>query len=152
MKKIIALLAIVAFTINVNAQSTSPRWGSGNPQNDNTGRILTYANLSVTTASTTTVAYQKPNAWKTVIKVGKLTRALTDSLSVSNAYLGDEVTFIFSADTLTAGRVVTFGNNIRSAGTLTVPNSKSSRSGEATATFVFDRVYWTEKSRTINTN
>jgi hypothetical protein len=153
MKKLLSIFVLTAlFAVNLNAQSTSPRWGSGPPSNDNTGRVLTYAVQSVTTTTATSVAYQKPKAWKTVIKVGTLQHALTDSLSVTNAYLGDEVTFIFKADTLTAGRVVTFGNNIRSAGTLTVPNNKSSHSGQATATFVFDGVYWTEKSRTINTN
>ena len=155
MKKIASTLFLVAlFATNVNAQSTTPRWGSGPPTNDNTGRVLTYNVISVVTNTATAVAYQKPNAWKTVIHVGTLTHALTDSLSIANAYDGDEVTFVFSADTLTAGRVVTFGNHLYSAGTLTVPNSKSSHSGTATATFIYDgqKSRYTEKSRTINTN
>lgn len=140
------------FAVSMQAQSVLPRWGSGAPQNDNTGRILTYSVLSTTTGTATAVAYQKPMTYGTIIKVGTLTHALTDSLSTAYSFLGDVVTFVFTADTLTAGRVVTFGNNIKSAGTLTVPNSKSSHSGEATATFVFDGAKWTEVSRAINTN
>lgn len=153
MKKI-AIIAFLFITSLVNAQSTSPRWGSGPPSNDNTGRILTYAVQSVPTLSTTTVKYQVVNSYNTVIHVGKLTHALTDSVSTAYSYDGDVLTFVFTADTLTAGRVVTFGNNLYSAGTLTVPNSKSSHSGEATISFMFDGTNkrWTELSRTINTN
>lgn len=135
------------FSVAVFAQSTSPRWGGGPPQNDNTGRILTYAVITVTTTTATTVSYQKPNAYETVIIVGTVAHALTDSLSVSNAFVGDNVTFVFTGDTLTAGRVVTFGNHIKSVGTLTVPKSK-----KATATFIFDGVAWIETGRGIMAN
>lgn len=155
MKKILSISFLVAlFATNVNAQSTSPRWGSGPPSNDNTGRVLTYAVQSVPTVSTTAVKYQVVQSYNTVIHIGTLTHALTDSVSTAYSYDGDMLTFVFTADTLTAGRVVTFGNNLKSAGTLTVPNSKSSHSGCATATFIFDGTNkrWTEIARAINTN
>lgn len=148
MKKIFAILmGVMLITGAVQAQNVLPRWGGGPPQNDNTGRILTYAVVTVTTTTATAVSYQKPNAFETIIQVGTLQRALTDSLSVKNAYVGDRVTFVFTADTLTAGRVVTFGNNIKSAGTLTVAKSK-----KATASFQFDGVAWIERGRAICTN
>ncbi len=148
MKKLFSLVIIATmFAVSVSAQSTSPRWGGGPPQNDNTGRILTYASKAVTTTSATAVSYQVVSAWETIITVGTLKRALTDSLSIKYSYLGDRVTFIFTADTLTAGRVVTFGNNIKSAGTLTVPVSK-----KATASFIFDGVIWVETKRALMTN
>jgi hypothetical protein len=155
MKKIASILFLAAlFAANVNAQSTTPRWGSGPPTNDNTGRVLTYAVQTVPTLSTTTVKYQVINAYSTVIHVGPLTHALTDSVSIINSYDGDMLTFVFTADTLNAGRVVTFGNHLYSAGTLTVPNSKSSHSGSATITFIYDgqKSRYTEIARTINTN
>ncbi len=148
MKKLFSLLAIaMLFSVTIFAQSTLPRWGGGPPQNDNTGRILTYAVITVTTTSATAVSYQKPNAFESVIIVGTLKHALTDSLSITNAFVGDRVTFIFTADTLTAGRVVTFGTHVKSAGTLTVPVSK-----KASASFIFDGVAWIEKGRALMTN
>ncbi len=152
MKNIIAFL-FLALTLTVSAQHTVPRFGTSANECYN-GGCLQYKFQSVTTTTATSVSYQRPSAYYTLIKVGTLTHALTDSLSTASAYDGDIVDFIFYADTLTAGRVVTFGNNIKSAGTLTVPNSKSSHSGRATARFIYDAkgVYWTELSRTINTN
>lgn len=155
MKKIVSILFLIAlFATNLNAQSTSPRWGSGPPQNDNTGRIFTYDLTTVITGTATAISYQKLNPLVSnhIIKVGTLTHALTDSVSVSGSFVGDVLTFIFTADTLTAGRVVTFGNHFASSGTLTVPNSKSGHSGQATAVFIFDGIRYTELDRTINTN
>ena len=152
MKKFLLIFSLLLVATFVSAQSTSPRWGSGPPSNDNTGRILTYAKKAVTTTASQASAYQVVSAYQTIITVGTLTHALTDSVSVGYSYFGDQITFVFTADTLTAGRVVTFGNHLKSAGTLTVPNSKSSHSGEATATFIFDGTKWTEVCRAINTN
>jgi|ERR1700751_210320 len=152
MKKLFSIIAILGlFVLNTNAQSTTPRFGI-TPNADNTYRTLTNGYASVTTTTATAVLVQRPRHFNTIYKIGTLTHALTDSMYVTDAFVGDQVTFIFNADTLTAGRVVTFGNHIASAGTLTVPNSKSSHSGEATITFIFDGVRWTEKGRTINTN
>ena len=152
MKKFLLIFSLLFATVLVSAQSTSPRWGSGPPSNDNTGRVLTYVAKTVTTTASQASAYQVVNAYQTIIKVGKLTHALTDSVSVAYSYFGDQIEFVFNADTLTAGRVVTFGNHLSNAGTLTVPNSKSSHSGVATITFIFDGVAWREQSRTICTN
>jgi hypothetical protein len=148
MKKFLFIITCSLCVIFASAQSTLPRWGGGPPQNDNTGRVLTYELKTVTTTTATSTAVQKPNAFQTIIKVGTLQRALTDSLSIANAYVGDEAIFVFTADTLTAGRVVTFNSNsLKSAGTLTVPKSK-----KATASFIFDGTLWIEKSRALMAN
>lgn len=149
MKKVLSLIVILSlFASCVMAQSsTLPRWGAGAPTQDNTGRILTYVYKSVVLTSAQASAYQIPSAYESIYKVASLTHALTDSLSIAYSWVGDQVVFVFTADTLTAGRVVTFGNHIKSAGTLTVAASK-----KATACFIFDGVAWIEKSRSIMTN
>lgn len=138
MKKFLALLALFAFANLAIAQSTSPRF-STTKNGDNTGRVLVYNYAPITFAN---VLYETPNAFETTYKIGTLTHALTDSMSVTKAHVCDLVTFLFLCDTLTAGRVVTFGTNLKSAGTLTVAKNK-----RASATFVFDGVYWVERSR-----
>lgn len=152
MKKFVGILFVAALILcsvqKSTAQSTTPRFGTSIYE-DNTYRVLTLGYSSITTGTATAVLYQKPNSFHTIYQIGTLTHALTDSLSITNSYVGDEVTFIFNADA--TGRTVTFGNHIKSAGTLAVPSS-SGASGEATATFVFDGVQWTEKGRAINTN
>lgn len=151
MKKITSFLLLIALAFSVNAQHTTPRLGNKVSDCSNFG-CVDYKYSSVTTTTATAVLYQLPRTYESVIKIGTLTHALTDSLGISGSFVGDKVTFVFAADTLTAGRVVTFGNNIKSAGTLTVPNSKSSHSGQASISFIFDGVRWTELYRSINTN
>lgn len=144
MKKLIAFLGILLIgSLSLNAQSTSPRWGGGPPQNDNTGRILTWASISAVTSSTTAVVYHKPNAYNTTIKVGPIGTDVTDSVSITNAYLGDRINFVFTNGS-TAAKVVTFGNHMTSVGTMTVTGSK-----KATAGFVFDGSSWVEICRSI---
>ena len=145
MKNLFLSIAIFAVTL-LSAQSTSPRWGGGPPTNDNTGRVLTYS-FAKTIANTSAVLYQQPNAFVTILKIDSLRHALTDSLSIKNAYVGDQVEFVFAADSLAAGRVVTFGSHIKSTGTLTVTKNK-----KATACFIFDGVAWVEIRRAIMTN
>lgn len=149
MKKLFSLIAFVGCLLigtHLEAQHSVPRFGILKNEG-NTGASLTYKYQTITTTTATAVLYQAPNAWETVIKIGTLTHALTDSLKTAGAWVGDRVIFIFTADTLTAGRVVTFGNNIKSTGTLTVPRSK-----KATARFVFDGVAWLEESRALMAN
>ena len=152
MKKLISVLAMITIAFTLSAQNTSPRWGSGPPTNDNTGRVLTYAYQTVVTTASQASLYIKPSAWNTTVKVATLTHAMTDSIQVLNAYVGDEVTVIYTADTLTAGRVVTFSSTTLNplkyvSSTLTIPKSKKGQ-----ITFVFDGVAWIEKYRTLMSN
>lgn len=137
MKKLFSIISIVclfAFVNTANAQ----RFGTGK-NNDKTGRVMTYDYSAVSYAA---VLHHKPNASETFYKIGKLTGALTDSISIKNAKVCDKVVLMFECDTLTAGRVVTFGTNYVSAGTLTVDKNQ-----KATISFVFDGVAFIETSR-----
>ncbi len=123
-------------------QATSPRFGTLKNQ-DNTGRVLTYKYSTPTLADAGDSVAISPNASKTIYNAAALTHAKTVKVGKVNAKVCDELIFIFTSDTLTAGRVVTFSTNfVVSASTLTVDASQ-----KATISFIFDGVAWIETSR-----
>lgn len=103
MKKLFSILFLVAFTLTVNAQSTSPRFGT-TANKDNTGRALTYGYTSATYAATLTPA---PDKFVNYYKV-TLTGAATINITVTNAKLGD--TWIYIASGSGGSRITTFWN------------------------------------------
>lgn len=140
MKKFITFLALTfVFSGCVFAQFTTPRF-STTPNGNNTGSGLTYKYSTVTFTS----PYAVPsNAYETIVKMGTLTAAQTLTATVTSCHVGDKLEIIFTADTLTAGRVVTFSTGfIVSASTLTVDASQ-----KATISFIFDGVAWIETAR-----
>lgn len=143
MKKIIISLLLGCVTLTGVAQSTSPRWGNP-PTQDNTGRVLTYIYTAPAFVSADTI---KANAYSTVVKMGTLTAAQSVVGNVTLCHAGDNLKFMFTCDTLTAGRVVTFSTNFitsTSGGTITVKKSK-----KATISFIFDGAAWVETSRAV---
>ena len=139
MKKIFTVLAIIGMVFTLSAQITTPRFGT-TAGRDNTGRVTTYAYSAPVYAATYTV---NANASETFVKMGTLTGAQTVTANVTNSHVADKLVFMFTADTLTAGRVVTFSTNIvYTAATFTVDASQ-----KATASFVFDGVKWIETGR-----
>lgn len=141
MKNFLSIIILsLCIIVGASAQSTLPRWGGGPPQNDNTGRVLTYVLKTVTTTTATATAYQKVNAYKTIIKVGPVNSSFTDSVNVTNAYVGDQIVFIFAAGA--TGGTVTFGNHMVASATLVVDASQ-----KATASFIFDGTAWIETAR-----
>jgi hypothetical protein len=142
MKKIIFILSIFLSAFAVNAQSTSPRFGTS-AGTDNTGRVLTYAYNTVTDASGADSTTLNPNAWKTIVRV-----ALTDSIYfkspvVTRSYAGDQLVIVASSST--SGKKVKFaGTNFISTGTAT-----TSTSLRAVITFIFDGAKWVETCRAV---
>ena len=141
MKKIISFLFVLFSFVAVNAQSTSPRFGT-TPGNDNTSRVLTYGYKIVTDATGADSTTLVPNAWHTVVRV-----ALTDSVyfkspTVTKSYAGDNLIIVASGS---SGTKVKFaGTNFISAGTATL-----STSGRAVIRFIFDGDKWVEAARVV---
>ena len=142
MKKLFSIIALSIFTVAaVNAQSTSPRFGTAKNQ-DNTGRVLTYAYTTWTDAAGADSTTVTPNAWQTIYRV-----ALTDSFyvkspSVGRSYAGDNVVIVASGS---SGAKLKFaGTNWISAGTATL-----SGGGRAVIKFIFDGAKWVEAYRTV---
>ena len=105
----------------------TPRVVTGANQ-DTTGRVITQDYQAPDYAATIAVT---PTAQFTCFNVAQLTGAATVTATVTNMYIGDEVTFLFAADG--TNRIVTFGTNFVSSGTVTVTASK-----KATVKGVFD--------------
>jgi hypothetical protein len=106
---------------------------------DNTGRVLTYNYLKPAYVATLSVNLSNS---KTFVEPALLTGAMTVNAVVSNSLEFDEVVFLLTADS--TNRVVTFGTNFKTSGTLTVTASKI-----ASIAFVFNGTYWVEVSRTV---
>lgn len=106
---------------------------------DNTGRVITHNYLKPAYAATISIT---PNVSKLYVEPAQLTGTLTVNAVVTSALEYDEVVFIFNSDA--TARVVTFGTNFKSSGTISVSSSKY-----ATVKFVFDGAYFIEMSRTV---
>lgn len=114
------------------------RFSSASENNSFAGQgILAYVQ-----AYAATVALVLKAAYKQHVCFAQLTGALTINATVTGLKQFDEVVLHFSADG--TNRVVTFGTNFISTGTLTVTASK-----DATWTGVFDGVNIKEVSRAI---
>lgn len=141
MKKIFAFVFALACFSVVNAQSTSPRFGTLKNQ-DNTGRVLTYKLVSVTDAAGADSVTIAPNAWETIYKVAALDSITFKSPTVTNCYYGDIVTLIVTG---TSGDLVKFtGSNWISQGTATLSSGL-----KAIIRFRFDGAKWVEESRVV---
>ena len=139
MKKLFAILMIMSITVLANAQQAVARF-----HNDHTSSNMVFIDLAPTLNNVDTI---RPNASVTFYKFVAITHAKTLDATVASARKWDEVVLDFTCDTLTAGRVVTFGTHFKtttSGATMTVKKSKS-----AIICFRFDGVAWMEESRSI---
>ncbi len=144
MKKIFAILAIGLFTLTVQAQ----RFGTG-ASSDNTGAAVSYTqHLGVVLADTDSI---NPDAFNSFYTFAALTHAKTVKIKNTKAKKWDKTHLEFVSDTLTAGRVITFGSTAvspcittTSGGTITAKTSK-----KVLIVFIFDGTAWVEESRSI---
>ena len=147
MKKIVSIFILILSVVALNAQTTTPRTGTG-ANNDNTFRAMTIKYVAVADAAGNDTVKLNLNAFKTLVPV-----ALTDSVSinltpVTRCYLGDQVQFLVT-NTSGAGKVKFIGSNFEvssdstyGGSTLSVASSK-----RAQMVFTFDGVKWVETSR-----
>jgi hypothetical protein len=127
MKKIILSLLFITCAFLVNAQTSTPRFGTTS-SGDNTGRVLTYGYVAPTYAATYNIV---PKCYETTVKMGTLTGALTLTSSITQLYAADKLSIIFTADG--TNRVVTFSTGFASGGNITVNASTT-----MTVNFVFN--------------
>jgi hypothetical protein len=146
MKKVLQLILAIAFVLPAVAQHTTPRFGTV-AGDDNTGRILTYRYATVTDAAGADTVKLAPRAWTTIIQY-----TATDSLAFSvptltNSYVGDEITVLVT-NSSGSGHLVKFvGSNWQvGSGGASLALTASKR---ANITFVFDGVTWVEQSRLV---
>jgi len=142
MKKFISILILaLVVCFSVNAQSTTPRFGT-TPNQDNTGRALNYKWVGKADATGNDTLKIVPNAYNTILRL-----TLTDSLGVNvtstvKSYAGDQIQIIASG---ASGTKVTFkGSNWQTAGTATL-----STGGFAVIGLVFTGTKWIEANRVV---
>lgn len=145
MKNLFALLFLFAFSFalapEAEAQSTSPRFGTLKNQ-DNTGRVLNYAFVSVADAAGADSVVARPAAWETIYKVAVLDSITFKQPVVTNCYAGDIITIMATG---TSGDLIKFtGSNWVSAGTATLSSGLN-----AIIRFRFNGAKWVEESRVV---
>lgn len=157
MKKIFSIIALLSLTLTVSAQ----RYGVATGR-DNTGRVLTYGDISKTDAASATVDTITTSLTNSMSSRGfyhtYVYFSLSDSCvfsfsSVSNCVKGDRLTVIIQNTIASAASFVNFLGysgltskwKMASTGTkVTLAASKW-----ATLEFVFDGTYWHELSRAV---
>ena len=141
MKKLLFILSFLIAVVAVNAQSTSPRFGTAKNQ-DNTGRVLTYNYVAVTDATGADSVIITPAAYQTFYRV-----TLTDSLTFKQpvlkaSYAGDHITIIASG---ASGTFIKFtGSYWVTSGTATL-----STGGRSIISLTFDGAKWVENVRAL---
>ncbi len=138
---LVLFIAAICTVTAVQAQSTSPRFGTAKNQ-DNTARVLTFKTQSLTDAAGADSATIEPNAWHTIVQVAALDSFTLKSPTVTNCSYGDQLVIYVTG---TSGDKLKFtGTNWASSGTATL-----SSVAKAIIEFFFDGAKWTEKTRTV---
>ena len=138
----IALVACLLFATAGFSQSTTPRYGT-TPNQDNTGRILTFRFVTLTDAAGADSVVARPRDYETTYRV-----TLVDSFTfkqpvITSCYAGDYVTIIASAASGTP-KLKFIGSNWITAGSATLSTGL-----RAVIRLVFDGSKWVEVSRVV---
>ena len=136
----IVLFALVSVT--ATAQSTSPKFGT-TPNNDNTGRALTYGYKAITDAAGADSTTLVLSMYSSTVKI-----ALTDSFclkspTVKNSNVGDRLTIIATGASGNKLKFVTASSNWIAASS----SATLSSNGRSVINFVFDGAKWVEEAR-----
>ena len=154
MKKLFSFIPVALIGLFASAQNTTPRWGSGPPSNDNTGRVLTYNYVAYTEVVGADTLKLVPNAFENFVKPTAINDSITIVLkSNTNAFVGDAIKFQFLNKTSTKNNVKFRNSGSNSVGgfvflsgdsTLALTSSK-----RAIVVFTFDGVQWVETSKAV---
>ena len=90
MKKLLSIIFLLAISVSVFAQSTTPRWGAGAGQ-DYTGRALNYVAYTKTDAAGNDTVFATPNAWTSIIRIATLTDSINFKCLLTKSKLGDNL-------------------------------------------------------------
>jgi len=141
MKKFLSIIFLLLFSVAVFGQHTTPRFGTA-PNQDNTGRVLTYSYSAYTFVSGVDSLKLSPNAYETFINAGAMVDSLTIQFkNVKSSYVGDQVT-VFGYGSGGSFKLKIGSTNCSVGTTLTAASSKY-----VSIKFVFDGIKWIEQSR-----
>lgn len=142
MKKFLGIIMLLLFVTLLSAQSLTPRYGTGLKNQDNTGRVLTYALVAQTDVSGFDSVKVTPNAYETLYNL----TISTDSLrfgtpKLTSTHLGDIIRIIVQGTS--TGKTLTFRSPLYiSQGTITTTTKL-----KAVVSFIFDGAKWVEIQR-----
>jgi len=142
MKQII-LLALIAVTFNVTAQSTNPRFGT-TKLGDNTGRSLTYGLLAVTPTSTM-VTVKPSNFYYQLATVATTSISPTFTVSTTYSNKADQLDLLITSNA-TGTRTITLSTGFI-ANAVTTQTLAASK--QALFRFIFDGSKYVEISRSV---
>ena len=141
MKKLISFLIAIIAIVSVNAQSTSPRWGSAKNE-DNTGAVLTWKYTTLNDAIGADSVIIAPNAYTSVYKFTVVDSIYFKTPVLKNSYLGDNISLIATGSK--GGKIKFASTNLVTSGTATL-----SSGGKAVIKFIFDGAKWVESDRSV---
>ncbi len=136
MKKLLFLLCFIATTIASFGQQSGVRYELV-PEGGGPYVLMNREIQTITYGSTKTVATTHE---ETIMQFAQLTGAMTINATVTDCYKGDKLYCQFATDG--TARVVTFGTNFITGGTLTIPASSW-----AEVIFLFNGAKWVEATR-----
>ena len=148
MNKWLFLAAFFMLTgITASAQNTIPRFGI-TPNDDNTGRILTYRYFVAVDNPGADTVNLAPRAWETIILINPVVDSLAFNISsLVNCYVGDRLTFQ-ALNSPGSGHLLKFiGANYQTgSGGPAIALTSGKR---ANITFRFDGTAWVETGRIV---
>lgn len=132
MKNIISLLFLLALSVSMHAQSTTPRFGTG--VRDNTGRVLNYKLVTpAADAVGNDTVFFSPDAWETIVRSSvNITDSVNYKPSLRNVQLGDNLIVFVSKGT--GSGAIRFPSTLF---TCDVAISRYTLAANKTAVFVF---------------
>lgn len=146
MKNIVAIILFAVFAVAANAQTVTPRTGTG-ANNDNTFRAMTVKYVAVTDATGNDTAKINFNAYQTLVRIDTLKDSVSLNFTpVTRCYFGDRATVVVK-NGASGSKVKLAGSNIEvgsSGTTLSITASKL-----AVIEFVFNGYKWLETNRIV---
>jgi len=145
MKHLIIAISIL-FSVGVNAQTVTPRFGTG-ANNDNTFRTLTVNYQKPVDAAGNDTIKLNLNAWSNIVRIDTLRDSLNINFTpLTKCFYGDKVQ-VTVKNGANAGKVKFVGSNVEvGASGLTLSITAAKR---AVIEFVFDGYKWLETNRIV---
>lgn len=143
----LGVILLMATPFLAGAQNTIPRFGT-TPNQDNTGRQLTYGYVLSTDNPGPDTVNLVPIYWESIIQVNPVVDSLAFNVSsLAYSYVGDQLVFQVVNSPGTGHRIKFVGTNFQfGSGGSALALSSGNR---ATITFTFDGTYWLETSRLV---
>ena len=143
MKNLFSIIFLLLISASVFGQKTVPRFGI-KPNEDNTGRVLTYNYQVYTFVAGVDSLKLSPNAYQTIVNAGAMVDSLTIQFkNIKSSYVGDMLSVI-GYGSGASYKLKVGVTNCASSGVLVTGVGKY-----VTVRFIFDGIKWVEQGRFV---